>query len=76
MTNVIEFTSKSNRKGVASVPVQGDLFDQMLARDIENVLKATGLPDIESAIKFAGDFYRKYPALVELVRSQENLLRR
>ncbi|AGR46869.1 hypothetical protein SHANETTE_203 [Bacillus phage Shanette] len=76
MTNVIDFTTKSSRKGVASVPVKGDLFDQMLASEIETVLKATGLPDGESAIKFVSDFYRKYPALVEYARSQENLLRR
>jgi hypothetical protein len=76
MTNVIEFTAKSNRKGVTSVPIQGDLFDQMLSKEIANVLKATGLPTEESALKFVSDFYRKYPALVELARSQENLLRR
>ncbi|AID50567.1 hypothetical protein [Bacillus phage CP-51] len=76
MTNVIEFTAKSNRKGVTSVPVQGDLFDQMLAKEVDQVLKATGLPDEQSAMKFISDFYRKYPALVELARSQENLLRR
>lgn len=49
-------------------------FTSALDADIEKLSNATGISK-EDAIKMASDFYRRYPMLIEHVRSPEFMFR-
>lgn len=49
-------------------------FTDMLDRDICNLSDVAGISK-EQAIQMASDFYRKYPMLIEHVRSPEYMMR-
>lgn len=76
MTNVVEFKRKAKVKA-------SNKFEPMTMRDVDNwveeniqgLMKATGKTH-EEAVQMASDFYYKYPALMEFVRSPEHMANR
>lgn len=56
-------------------PVRKDTFSEELERNTCNLRKALSLDSNEDAIEVAADFYRKYPMLIEHVRSPEYMFR-
>jgi hypothetical protein len=77
MTNVIEFKPRKAKVATKSK------FEPMTVRDVDNwveeniqsLMKATGKSH-EDAVQMASDFYYKYPALIEFVRSPEHMATR
>lgn len=78
MAKVIKFPKidkKVNSTKAQVDPVPKDTFSEELARNISNLKHTLDLSTDEEAMKVASDFYRKYPMLVEHVRSPEYMLR-
>jgi len=65
---------KSKHKDATNQTIQGTTFMDMVEQDTRNLAEATG-KTLEEAVKMASDFYRKYPMLIEYVRSPEYMLR-
>jgi hypothetical protein len=65
---------KDKRKYSINQTIQGTTFMDMVEQDAYNLAEATGKTK-EEAVKIASDFYRKYPMLIEYVRSPEYMLR-
>ena len=72
MGKVIPFNRK-RKDSSAPVEIAGS-FMGMVEKDTNDLALAIGKTS-EEAIEMASDFYRKYPMLVEYVRSPEFLLR-
>lgn len=74
MAKVVPYRGKIEkvRRAVPTPPKFN--FEDALQNDIDNLCSATGLGERE-AVQMADDFYRKYPALIEHVRSTEFLTR-
>lgn len=54
---------------------EGFSFENQVEKDISKLCDATGISR-EEAINMAKNFYRKYPMLIEFVRTPNELLRR
>lgn len=67
-TKVIPFKSIKKIKRTVATPPTKFNFEDALQSDIDNLCLATGLGERE-AVQMADDFYQKYPALIEHVRS-------
>ena len=65
---------KNKRKDMINQTIQGTTFMDMVEQDTRNLAEATG-KTVEEAVRMASDFYRKYPMLIEYVRSPEYMLR-
>lgn len=80
MNNVIQFRPKAKEEVViegsqASLYPENDkTYMGMVDYDTAKLCAATGVTT-EEAIQIASDFYRKYPMLIEHVRSAEYMLR-
>lgn len=79
MSKVVEFKAGSRVKKASNreaVVTQG-MYQEAVERDITNLCNSfeNGI-DRARAVEIAADFYRKYPMLIEMVRSPEYMLRR
>jgi hypothetical protein len=81
MTNIVNFTdlakaaAKAPKTTTTPQPTTGGYsFQAEVQSDIVKLCESLGI-DEEQAIHIATDFYRKYPALMEWVRSPDHLLR-
>ena len=77
--NVISMTGRQRKASkTANHTIQGTQapmgFMAQVDKDTMNLSNATGITPDE-AVKMASDFYRKYPMLVEHVRSVEYMTR-
>lgn len=77
-SNVVPFGPRPRKKtaGAASAKetvLSNTDFHKEVDVDINNLCDNLGL-ERDEAIKMAGDFYRKYPMLMEYVRSQDYLI--
>lgn len=78
MTNIIDFNSKRKAKVVSKgkfEPMTMKDVDNWVEENIQALMKATG-KNAEEAVQMASDFYYKYPALMEFVRSPEHMASR
>lgn len=79
MTNgkIVNLNSvRDNRKPrPLSNTLEGFSFSNEVDKEINNLMKATGL-DRPEAVSLAKDFYRTYPMLIEFVRSPNELLKK
>jgi len=67
-------TKKSTKPSAAPAVGGGYSYMTEVENDITKLCDTLGL-DRDEAVDMATDFYRKYPMLMEFVRSPENLLR-
>lgn len=70
MTNVVPFKPRKAKAKAKFEPMTMDTVKQWIEDDVSKLMKATG-KTAEEAIQMASDFYYRYPALVEHVRSEE-----
>jgi gluconate kinase len=71
MSNIVEFKPRKKvSKASKYEPMNMTDIENWLQSDIQKLMKNTG-KDKEEVIKMASDFYYKYPALIEHVRSEE-----
>ncbi len=66
--NTYKVKSVQKPKRGAEKPMSITDVDNWVEENIQKLMKATNLEHSE-AIKMATDFYRQYPALMEMVRS-------
>jgi hypothetical protein len=79
MNNIVEFKPrkakvKASNKGKFEPMTMKDV-DNWVEENIQNLMQATGKTHAE-AVQMASDFYYKYPALMEFVRSPEHMASR
>lgn len=80
MSNVIQFNLKAKKEVVvqgsqaSQYPENDKTYMGMVDYDTAKLCAAAGITT-EEAIQMASDFYRKYPMLIEHVRSAEYMLR-
>lgn len=77
MTNIVEFKPRKAKVSKASKyePMTMKDVDNWVEENIQSLMQATGKTH-EEAIQMASDFYYKYPALIEFVRSPEYMATR
>lgn len=78
MGEVVQFDFKKrepNRPAFTEHTPASTTFTEVLNRDIKNLSNTCGITE-EEAIQMASDFYKRYPMLIEHVRSPEFMLRK
>lgn len=71
----LETARQTTRGSVAEETRTGFSFEAEVEKDIQKLRDALGISR-EEAIDMAKNFYRKYPMLIEFVRTPNELLRR
>lgn len=76
MGRIVEFNrGRKDKKNVQQPITQEYSFTAEVEKDIEKLMKAID-GDRDKAIQMASDFYRRYPMLIEYVRSPEYMFRK
>jgi hypothetical protein len=67
-----DFKAKTRKKQLSPTSPTGYSFSAEVEKDVSNLSEALNVTKDE-AVKIATDFYKRYPMLLEFVRSPENM---